>query len=62
MICNHGVYMVKRWVVIAKENTFKKRIRTLVQANTKEKAKEYAIRRFQNDGYSNFQIIEVMKC
>lgn len=54
--------MVKRWVVIAKDNTFKKRIRTLVQANTKEKAKEYAIHRFQNEGYSNFQIIEVMKC
>lgn len=51
--------MVKRWVVVAKDNTFHKRIRVLVKANTKEKAKEYAIRHFQSDGYSNFQIIEV---
>lgn len=51
--------MVKRWVVVAKDNTFHKRIRALVKANTKEKAKEYAIRHFQSDGYSNFQIIEV---
>ena len=32
-------------------------MKTLVKANTKEKAREYAIKQFQNNGYSNFQII-----
>lgn len=49
--------MVKSWVVTCKDRTYKKRMKTLVKANTKEKAREYAIKQFQNNGYSNFQII-----
>lgn len=49
--------MVKSWVVTCKDRTYKKRMKTLVKANTKEKAREYAIKQFQNNGCSNFQII-----
>lgn len=49
--------MARQWVVIAKDNTFKKTIRVVIKANSKEKAKQYAIAHFHNDGYSNFHII-----
>lgn len=53
--------MVNKWLVIAKENTYKKRLRTVVSANTEEKARQYAIGIFHKQGYSNFHILSCTK-
>lgn len=51
--------MAKIWVVACKINKLNREAHALVKANTAEKAKDYAIKKFQNDGYYNFQIISV---
>lgn len=51
--------MAKIWVVACKVNHLNREAHTFVKANTAEKAKVYAIKKFQNNGYYNFQIISV---
>lgn len=51
--------MVKKWIVTCKDNKFGKEAKTFVKANTKEKAKIYAIKDFQKNGYYNFHIISI---
>jgi hypothetical protein len=51
--------VAKIFVVDCKLNKLNREARTVVKANTAEKAKDYAIKQFQNNGYYNFQIISV---